>query len=118
MDISNLGKALSSNGYEFVHGNDKFKVKLGGFANKVSISWDQSRQKLSFSYGQYIIPFLALMFGVFTVYSFMNSNMVGTVLQGVVTIMYALMTISTEIKVTELKSVLSKFVPIKDEVVE
>jgi len=111
VDISSLGKVLSSNGYEFVHDNDKFKVKLGGFANKVSISWDLSRQKLSYSYGQYIIPFLAVIFGASTVHCIMNSDLVGAVLPVILTIMYSLMTIITKIRVTELKRVLSEFFP-------
>ncbi|MDV6254324.1 hypothetical protein [Vibrio sp. EA2] len=54
MKISSLDKVLSANGYDFDFVNGIFHVKLGGFANKVSVSWDFSHQRLNYSYRQTI----------------------------------------------------------------
>lgn len=108
MDISHLDKALSKNGYEFNLSNDKFIVKLGGFANRVSISWDISRQSYCYSYGQKVTPFLTIFFGAFTVYNAMEGDQIGAVLKGAISIMCFLMTLITELKVIELRNLVRK----------
>ncbi|HCG8634597.1 TPA: hypothetical protein NJ564_004598 [Vibrio parahaemolyticus] len=108
MDISHLDKVLSNNGYEFDLSNDKFVVKLGGFANKVKISWDISRQSYCYSYSQKITPFLATFFGVFTVYNVMEGDQIGAILKAAISIMFFLMTVITELKVIELRNLVRK----------
>ena len=108
MEISSLDKVLSANGYDFDFVNGIFHVKLGGFANEVSVSWDFSHQRLNYSYRQTITPCLSVFWAAFTVDSIIDGDQIGAVLKAVLTMIFFLTTIITELRVVELRRVLNQ----------
>ncbi|MCZ4370268.1 MULTISPECIES: hypothetical protein [Vibrio] len=111
MQISSLTEILTIHGYNFQFDQGKYKVKLGGIANKVTVSWDLSRECLNYSYGQILTPSLTMLWAMISMYNITNGELVSAVLFSGLTILGSLVTIITEIKVTELKRILTPAIP-------
>ncbi len=106
MNITNINSVLHEYGYRTeVHG-EKLQVKFGWPYNELTISWDLSRQQLSFSYHQFSVSLLAIIFCSLAVHSIISGDVIAAVLQSAITISFVLATIITELKVIELRNFL------------
>ncbi len=108
MQMSSLTKILTIHGYDFQFDQDKYRVKCGGIANHVTIGWDFSRECLNYSYGQIFTPLLTVLWAMISMYNITNGELVSAVLFSGLTVLGSLVTIITEIKVTELKRILAQ----------
>ncbi len=111
MQISSLTKVFTIYGYDFQFDQGKYKVKCGGIANKVTVSWDLSRECLNYSYGQILTPSLTMLMAMLSIYYITNGEQIGAALSSGLTVFCFIATIITEIKVTELKRVLTHALP-------
>ncbi len=109
MDRAKIQEVLQNHGYESEVAKNGLKVKLGWFANSLSLSWDLSRKRINYSYNQILDPILATVIGALAIHSSLTSDVTIAVIQGAIVLNLILRIIITELRVIELKILLSQY---------
>ena len=103
MNISIVEESLKELGVEFTKKGETLNVKLGGYSSKVRISYDLSKQALSYSYFQTQFVLLSLLFIIFSITSIGSGDYLHSGVELAMAFGLFINVIITEIKITDLK---------------
>lgn len=103
MDISLVEKSLDDLGIEFTRTGEVLNVKLGGYSNKVKISYNSHKQKLNYSYYQPLMIFISLLSIVLSMMNLGSQEFLMSGFQLAMALGLLTNVIITEIKVTDLR---------------
>ncbi|MBM7037156.1 hypothetical protein [Vibrio ulleungensis] len=109
MDRAKIEEVLQIHGYESEVAKNGLKVKLGWFANRLNLSWDLSRKRINYAYNQILDPILATVIGALAIHSSLTSDITIATVQGAIVLNLILRIIITELRVIELKILLSQY---------
>lgn len=109
MNILTAEKSLIELGVDFTKKGEVLNVKLGGYTNKILISYDLSKKTLSYKYYQTLMVLIALLMLVSSIWSiglqhyFMSGIELATAMGVLIS------SVITEIKVTDLKRYIREY---------